>query len=585
MSHLFVCSIGPVQDFIATARRSRDLWYGSWILSELAKSAAKAINDLDGNLIFPKPTDVDDLLPDSKFSAPNKIVAVTQGSPEGIADAALTAIQARLHNLRDEAFKHLQRDASFNYTRAKEHIDGLIEWYWASTELEDPTEYKTALDMAEHVLRARKATRNFLQIIGDRVPKSSLDGERESVIDETAFPRPNATEAEREASAKFLYTTFRAQPAERMSGVDLLKRLGQRKRQPDFRSTSHMAALPFLTHVDRNSKQGDAEELLRKIRTLIENAGISLKDEIDDGALVFASRLIELIPDQTQLQELTKQLEDLLSKYADTVRPEPYYAFLVADGDNMGKIISQITSSSEHGEMSVSLSKFSEAAKGIVEQHYGVPVYCGGDDLMAYLPLHTVLDCATNLAEQFSAEMKQFQMEPSSQPTLSIGIVVAHHVEPLSDTLDLARKAERVAKSVPGKHGLAITVSKRSGVDRTIKGKQTMMSARLKELIDWRRSNAIPGGIPYELQKLQQVLGRSESSTEALIAEATRIIKRKRESGGDQGIDNEKIATLRSWIQDERIDIEQLAFEMIIAGMFAKAIEMAEATRTGKAKL
>jgi len=40
MKYLLICSIGPVQDFIATARRSRDLWYGSWMLSELAKSAA-----------------------------------------------------------------------------------------------------------------------------------------------------------------------------------------------------------------------------------------------------------------------------------------------------------------------------------------------------------------------------------------------------------------------------------------------------------------------------------------------------------------------------------------------------------------
>jgi CRISPR-associated protein Cmr2 len=40
MSYLFLVNIGPVQDFIASARRSRDLWYGSWLLSELAKAAA-----------------------------------------------------------------------------------------------------------------------------------------------------------------------------------------------------------------------------------------------------------------------------------------------------------------------------------------------------------------------------------------------------------------------------------------------------------------------------------------------------------------------------------------------------------------
>ena len=53
MRHLFICTIGPVQDFIKTARRSRDLWYGSWMLSELSKAAAKEVGK--ENLIFPAP--------------------------------------------------------------------------------------------------------------------------------------------------------------------------------------------------------------------------------------------------------------------------------------------------------------------------------------------------------------------------------------------------------------------------------------------------------------------------------------------------------------------------------------------------
>lgn len=50
MSHLIIVHIGPVQDFIATARRSRDLWFGSWLLSELSKAAARSIVDQEDNL-------------------------------------------------------------------------------------------------------------------------------------------------------------------------------------------------------------------------------------------------------------------------------------------------------------------------------------------------------------------------------------------------------------------------------------------------------------------------------------------------------------------------------------------------------
>ncbi|MCU0733383.1 MAG: hypothetical protein MUE84_17610, partial [Hyphomonas sp.] len=51
-------SFGPVQSFISAARRSRDLWAGSRILSEIVRGSAQALktsaNGRDGNtLIYP----------------------------------------------------------------------------------------------------------------------------------------------------------------------------------------------------------------------------------------------------------------------------------------------------------------------------------------------------------------------------------------------------------------------------------------------------------------------------------------------------------------------------------------------------
>ena len=41
MKTSMIVSIGPVQDFIATARKSRDLYFGSWLLSELSRLLTK----------------------------------------------------------------------------------------------------------------------------------------------------------------------------------------------------------------------------------------------------------------------------------------------------------------------------------------------------------------------------------------------------------------------------------------------------------------------------------------------------------------------------------------------------------------
>ena len=42
-TYLYVLAVGPIQDFIAAARRTRDLWFGSHLLSEICKAAAKQI--------------------------------------------------------------------------------------------------------------------------------------------------------------------------------------------------------------------------------------------------------------------------------------------------------------------------------------------------------------------------------------------------------------------------------------------------------------------------------------------------------------------------------------------------------------
>ncbi len=52
-AHLLLVTLGPVQDFIAQARRTRDLWYGSHLLSELGRAAARALVDGGAKLIFP----------------------------------------------------------------------------------------------------------------------------------------------------------------------------------------------------------------------------------------------------------------------------------------------------------------------------------------------------------------------------------------------------------------------------------------------------------------------------------------------------------------------------------------------------
>src|SRR5271156_6529726 len=94
MSHLIAISVGPVQEFIAAARRTRDLWFGSYLLSEISKAVAKSVRDQFGTLIFPHPDT--NLNPECEVNVANVILAeLGAGEPKKIATTAKEAAQKR----------------------------------------------------------------------------------------------------------------------------------------------------------------------------------------------------------------------------------------------------------------------------------------------------------------------------------------------------------------------------------------------------------------------------------------------------------------------------------------------------------
>ncbi|MBK9009175.1 MAG: type III-B CRISPR-associated protein Cas10/Cmr2 [Anaerolineae bacterium] len=566
MKHLIIFSVGPVQDFINTARRSRDLWYGSWMLSELSKAAAKNIADsgfLDW-LVFPHPADIRLLEPASQYSSPNKVIAVVD-NPERIATGVRTAVGARLQELWADAKSHIHGRA-YNEGVANQQVDDLLEFYWVSVPFEESNagNYAEARNKAEMFLAARKTIRNFQQPTWSAgTPKSSLDGARESVIPRAEYAERNDTEDVRTQKTKNLYTRYRARRGEQLSGVDLLKRLGRLDSTPNFKSTSDMAALPFVEKF--NQKNGEAQTLIEALR-----AKLPVDSDTLDGAeegLVFESRFEDAFPTQKLTPEQRADYLNLLKKYAGNATPTAYYALLAADGDFMGKIIDGQTRMETHQNISQSLARFVQHAREIVGRTQGVLIYSGGDDVLAYLPLPSVLDCANELQSTFGSLMEEYAISDGKggtiKPSLSVGIVIVHHLEPLSNALQLVRKAEKDAKVVEGKNGLAIILSKRSGVDRSISDKFSVLHARLTELITYARDGAISGGTAYELHELHQVLFNTEIPPDAKAKEAIRIVERKRESGSDQQVNEQVKASFAGWIQT--ISLDELAREMIVA--------------------
>lgn len=552
----FVCSIGPVQDFIQTARTSRDLWFGSWMLSELSKAAAKALQE--HKLIFPAPKERGDLEPRSEMDVTNKVVALVSGDPKTLGEVVEKAVKNRLEELAKASFDEAERKGQFDRPLAEKQLDALTEFYWAAAPLIND-DYPTARARAEALLAARKNTRDFEQAEGVAgLPKSSLDGWRESVLlsgDEIVGDDENLLVEEKDT----------------LSGVDLLKRFGKRAKDVAFESTTDIAAKPFRQAIGESVY----EALLSDLKALREEFG-GCKET--DGTHFYEDRMAQLLKNKKRALEFRKQFNDLFKKHDVHLRPSPYYALLLADGDNMGKTIDKLKEKDDHSRLSKALSAFAPQAKDIIKNHQGVPVYVGGDDVLAYLPVHIALDCIRELDQAFADALRGFHYEGDKSPTLSVGLAIAHHLTPLSDALEQARRAEKDAKKIDGKNALLISMSKRGGSEREAKGKLGELVERMSELVELMQKDALSHGAAYELEDLRKRMQNSELPAEALEKETLRILKRKRESGSENPVDEKKITKLVERFRNKKGDLElnEFASELILAAEIANVMPKKE---------
>ncbi|MCX7850807.1 type III-B CRISPR-associated protein Cas10/Cmr2 [Thermus sp.] len=577
MESLLAISLGPVQDFIATARRTRDLYAGSRLLSEAAGKAAEVLAERLGpeRLIFPAPKAKEELAKLGQAGIPNVLLArVPEGlDPGALAEVALGAAREYLKEKAKELFTREGRRAYVNLEVALDQVGDLLEGYYAHLPLQG--DYPQARERVMALLGARKNTRDFRPVSwGSPAYKSSLDGARESVL---LLP-------ESRAEALRVRLRLGLREGEYLSGPDLLKRWWEA--EGGFVSTIHMAALPFWEGVRKAGKEG----LFRKgLEDLARLAGEEAKGNTRhpalrdtpfwewDVRLLYESRLEEfpaLGEDPRRLEEARGRLRRLLGELG-LGSPGSYYALLHADGDRMGEAIDRQKTPEAHRELSRALAlDFAAQVRELVQGRGGGLVYSGGDDVLALLPLHRALETAWALARRFQEVMARFG-EGEGKPSLSVGLAVVHHLEPLQDALDLARKAERLAKEGPEgipedkkRNALGVAYSPRSGSELLVRGRwdeTPRLTQRLLRYADLLRAGEVPSRAAHELREL--LAWRKGLSEEALVAEALRILGRK-------AMEKKYRQELSDWIQNAR-DVERLAQELILARPLAEALDQA----------
>jgi len=578
--YLINIAVGPVQEFIASARKLRDLWYGSHLLSELAKTVAASLHEQGCELIFPAVTDSEKLITNSDLNVANKILAVSpnNGDPKEISRKAREAFQNHWRQICQDAGEKSPGQA-LNKQVFDQQVDDFGEFFAAWIPY-TAGNYQDCRRLVEQKLSGRKALRDFAAPTwkGAGLPKSSLDGVRESVLSGIGARDKRA---------------FQLKKGEHLDALGVVKRFGpwNNNQRPHFDNMAQVAARPYLFGLHKAAIKNPSIAKLIPTPALVELIypnGNPLADRRpwDDLPEQLSS---ELLHPSVLAEELQNVVDDpnwkklhanLKALWKATAQPMPYACLLLGDGDNMGKALDAIESQKGHQDFSGCLEEFAKNVHTIAARHEGKVIYSGGDDVMAYAPLHSAIACATEFNNLFGAAMKKACEGLDIQlPTFSLGMVIVHHHTPLYKALDLARQAERYAKDNGGKDCLAIIQDKRGGSPLTICGKwcgRNNLSERLERFSRGYCENRLSSRLAYQLRDISKQCGETlawngTEPNNTACAEALRLIGRKRNKSTKALLPDDAV-----YLIQEQTNLRRISDELVIAHQFSQSARLAE---------
>ena len=527
MTRYFHFTLGPVQGFVAQARRTRDFWAGSFLLSYLAGVAMREVIEQAGKdaIVFPQPDEnylqwIDGKLkqgvPPKHGGIPNRFMAKVSDEfqPSKVEKAVKTAWRELAERVWEKDFGEAFENTG---TRKiwRRQIDGFWDIAWAMVKEEHDTS----------VLDRRKNWRSHYLPPQNGMKCMAMEGMSE--LSGAAGPGEGGEFWEK-LSERIGDADLRGN--ERLCAVAYVKRrfvhcFNELKAEmPDKKwiahgwelpeavpSVTYIAAAPWLAEALQRADakalrefHGQAAELAgegqweRNLKC-VRDADTAQRWKVLDGYVFFEADLRNeklysseavvgagtvgagFSPRQSRPEGRSHSAADNAQRVLESLSvlrnaaepklglPAPYYALLLMDGDSLGQHMSD---PDKRRLISAALNAFTSGVQGIVERdHSGFLIYAGGDDVLALLTLDDALPCAQKLRESYmEAFDARFQANPEHRfpATLSAAIQYAHYRLPFTKILaDAHGLLYEVAKDGRGRDAVAARVWKQSGLHAT----------------------------------------------------------------------------------------------------------------------
>ena len=507
-SNYFHFTLGPVQGFVSQARRTRDFWAGSFLLSWLSGVAMAATEQMGGEITFPIPAA--DYLDWVRGNGKDKNKAPRQGSIPNRFKAAVPAdfdgklVEQAVREAWLQLAEHVwQQDLkAFASTATREVWERQNAAFWeVSWAMTDKVEDSNLLDR-------RKNWRNHLpppelgvkcvimegwqELSGIENMKTEGNEARRAFWERVCAIQPAGStdfaSGEKEGKDKkvgemlcalaFVKRRF----ARHFAGFKTTLVLGEKslrlegwQLETGMPSVAYMAAVRWLEQVVLNKNQDAVHALLKAGKKLAGNDEWSVRikclhDAVDkEGWSAEKRQLIALdgnvFFEHTRAnknfypkREDVKKFEEILKSLDLTDKaPTPFYAVLMMDGDSLG---TQMSSLGNQEKIATALNKFTDAVAKVVHDNNGFLIYAGGDDVLALLPLEDALACALACRNTYTESFKGTGIAT----TLSGAVIYAHVKTALGEVLRQAHHVlDDVAKEGAGRDAIAIRVLKPGG--------------------------------------------------------------------------------------------------------------------------
>lgn len=471
-------SLGPVQGFVAASRRTRDLWAGSWLLSHLADQAVTSVASIDGvALLLPAQTAHTDTTKPIA-GTPNRLIV--EGPAELLIQAAkdaADAIMKRWRHIANAVWKKHLKSIGEAHSDATENIwKRQVEHFWEITWVVGSDDYGRKawrIHPADIEPGFRCALFPHLQELSGAVGLS----EKGKLIEFWRQVRESAGEYDLDEN-------------EALSAIGLIKRFYPRLEDfsalevTSWPSTAWVAALPWIKMV-KDTEQAEAfcHAVEHHSASRVFDSTAAARARLGahsgtfpclDGQLLYergiaaSCRRVSAggrdVADEVALEQMMQPYQQLTRE--PNGKPTPWFAVLVMDGDQMGKVLGKLEED-ERSKISAALGVFAMSVTEVVSAHNGWTVYAGGDDVLALLPAVEAIRCAQALR---LAYLKSFadQLGDGHQAmawvSISGGLVFADWKTPLRQVLSESHHLlDDVAKDATGRDALAISVWLASG--------------------------------------------------------------------------------------------------------------------------